>query len=228
MKWLRILTIILIVLIIVSITVSIVLANIYSSNNGSIEGTGFIIQEYNGAGGISFDVDDNGNIYFAIDISNGRGITVYDNKGNYKYTLPVYSSGGIRVKIDEDNNILVYFIRGNSITEYNNKGIEMATINDKDYSLLDEFPDFPDQNVRERNGIHYINNHGTITKEENGVKTVVFTVPVWQRWYRAFKLILILSCVAMFIRVFISLSIKAHRDRNERKAKKKLQSIQNN
>lgn len=69
------------------------------------------------------------------------------------------------------------------------------------------------EEVRERNGIRYINNNGTITKVENGVETVVFTVPAWQRWYRAFKLILILSCVAMFLRIAIPLWVKAYKSR---------------
>lgn len=101
MKWMKVLTIILVLLIVGFATVLIMMTNTYSKNEGSIEGTGFIIQELYGVGGTSYDVDNEGNIYFAVDISNGKGIVVYDSNGVYKYTLPVKVWGGIRVRIDD-------------------------------------------------------------------------------------------------------------------------------
>ncbi len=213
MKWLKTVTIVLIVFIAGSITVTVVLANKFSINKGSIKGTGFIIQELNGAGNNNFDVDDSGNIYFPIITPIDNGIVVYDNNGDYLYTLPILAGGGIGVKIDENNNILVYNFRKKLITQYNNKGIKINTINDEDYSLRADYTWTANQNFRERNDICYINNNGTITKEEEGEETVVFTIPIWQRWYRAFKLIMILSIIALFLRVAIPLWTKAYKAR---------------
>jgi hypothetical protein len=211
MNWLRVVSMIIFALIVISIIVFSILACVHSSNKGSVQGTGFIIQELNGAGGVRYDVDDDGNIYFAVTSVIGNGILVYNEKGDYMYTLPIRTVGGLMVKIDEDNNILVYDVRQELVKQYNSLGIRTDTIQDEDHSLEDTFPSLGNQNVRERNGIRFINNSGTITKVENGVETVVFTVPAWQRWFRASKVTLILSCVAMFLRLAIPLWIKAYK-----------------
>lgn len=212
MKWLRVLTILLVLLIVGSATVLIVLTSTYSKNEGSVEGTGFIIQELYGVGGISYDVDDEGNIYFAVTSPRNNGIVIYNNNGHYMYTLPIQTMGALGVRIDEYNNILVYVIRKDLVFQYDNKGRETKTIDDSNYSLRKDFfwPD--NKNVRERNGIRYINSNGTITKEDNGVETIVFRVPVWQRWYSAFKLTLIFSCIGLFLRLFIPKWVKSYRD----------------
>lgn len=215
MKWLRVLTAILIVLIVVSLTMTIILTQHYESYKGAIKGTGFVYQEFAGAGGISYDIDDFGNIYFAIETTQGRGVTVYNNQGKYIYTLPKITSGGIRVKIDKDNSILVYDIREELIYVYNEKGIVIKVIDDHSQLLRGGFPDSYNQNIRERNGIRYININGTITKEENGFKTVVFTVPGWQTWNGACSLVMILSIVALFFRIAVPLWIKAIKARND-------------
>lgn len=105
MNWTRVLTMILIALIVVSITVFVVIYCSYSTNRGNIEDTGFIIQELNGVGGIDYNVDDNGNIYFAVYSASANGIVVYNEMGDYKYTLPIKTVGAIAVQIDEENNI---------------------------------------------------------------------------------------------------------------------------
>jgi len=206
MKWLKLVTIILLVLIVISIAITVILTQIYSSNKGSIEGTGFVIKESDGAGAITFDVDDYGNLYFAVMYA---GIVIYDNDGEYKYTLPIQTIGGIGVIIDDGNNILVCNIRDKSITSYNSMGIYVSKEVGIDYEQQSKFFYTVDQNIRERNGIRYINVDGTVIKEKDGVKTVVFTIPTWQKWYRAFKLVLILSIVALFLRIAIPLWVKA-------------------
>ena len=218
MKWLKIITIILIFFIAGSITATVILAQTYSSNMGSIEGTGFIIRELNGAGGVRFDVDDDGNIYFAVTSPTEDGIVIYNDQGDYMYTLPTRASGSLGVKIDAGNNILAYDVRARTVTYYNEIGIKINTVQDVNYSLGNTFPWRGSENVRERNGIRYVNTNGTITKVEDGVETVVFTIPIWQRWYRAFKLIMILSIVALFLRIAIPQWIKALRKRKENNA----------
>jgi hypothetical protein len=213
MKWLRLLTILIIVIIVTSITSTITLSNVYSAYKGNVEGTGFVVQELDGSGTTRFDIDDLGNIYFAVNDSSKKGITVYNNAGMYLYTLPIRAGGAICVKIDDANNILVYNVKGNEILQYNSMGIETNTIDDSDYSLRNSFSWLSSDNVRERNGIKYINLNGNIIKSENGTETVVFTIPTWQKWHRAASTIMVLSIVALFLRIAISLWIKAYKER---------------
>lgn len=213
MKWLKVLTITIIVIIVASIAATITLSNIFSTNKGSVEGTGFSIQELDGSGGVEYDIDDNGNIYFAVDDATKKGITIYSATGKYKNTLLIKSSGAIGVKIDIDNNILVCDARQDSIDIYNNQGIYISTISDISYSQRKEFFPYFNDNVRERNGITYINNKGTITKVENDIDTVVFIIPTWQRWHRAVSTTMVLSIVALFLRISIPLWIKAFKER---------------
>lgn len=59
MKSIRIISIIvLVILIVASFCVTSLLAKEYSGNKGVVEGTGFVIQELIGAGGVRYDVDD--------------------------------------------------------------------------------------------------------------------------------------------------------------------------
>ena len=125
--------------------------------------------------------------------------------------MPVKSSGAIGVKINDKNEILVYDFRKDLITQFNKKGIETDKISDVDYEFRSEFPFTVDQNVRERNGILYVNNNGTITKVEAEIETVVFTVPAWQKWNRAFTIVTVLSCIALFARFAIPLWIKTYK-----------------
>lgn len=213
MKWLKVVTIILVVLIVTTMAATISLTQVFSRYKGVIEGTGFINQELNRVGVVRYDVDDDGNIYFATTSMSGDGIVIYNDKGDYKYTLPIETLGALGVKIDEDNNILVYIIRQNLIVQYNNMGTKIKTIEDVGHSRRSSFFWPENRDVRERNGVRYMNTNGTIIKEENGVKTVVFTTPVWQRWKSVLTLILVLSCVALFFRIAVPLWIKAYRDR---------------
>lgn len=213
MKLLRIATIVLIILIVTTMTTTIILTQKYSSYEGKIEGTGFVDQELWRVGGVRFDVDDDGNIYFAVYTPSDDGIVIYNKEGDYIYTLPIEASGAISVKIDEDNNILVYNTRKDIVTKYDQKGFQITKVQAEDHSLGNSFPWLSTDNVRERNDIKYFNTDGTIIKEENGMKTVVFTVPTWQRWNSALSLIMILSIVALFLRIAISLWIKAYKKR---------------
>lgn len=218
MKSIRMISIILLVILIVaSSCVTSLFDKEYSSNKGSIDGTGFVIQELDGAGGVEFDVDDNGNIYFPVTSPTKNGIVIYNNKGEYKYTLPIKTIGGLGVKIDEENSILVYDVRANTIKYYNQSGIKINETQEDDYSFGDSLPRLGSENVRERNGIRYVNINGTITKEENGIETIVFTIPLWQRWNRAFSTILILSIVAFFLLIAIPLWAKALKERYAKK-----------
>lgn len=211
MKLLRIATIVLIILIVTTMTTTIILTQKYGSIKGEIKDTGFVIQEFSGVGGDRFDVDDYGNIYFAIMTLEEKGIVIYNYRGDYKYTLPFRSGGGIGARIDNENNILICDARDNAITFYNSKGYYVKTENNIEYKKRMEF--FNAGNVRERNGIRYINKGGTIIKEENGIESVVFTVPIWQRWNGMCSLIMILSVVALFLRIAIPLWIKAYKKR---------------
>jgi hypothetical protein len=202
-----------IVIVVTSITSTTTLSNVYSAYKGNVEGTGFVVQELDGSGTTRFDIDDLGNVYFAASDSSKKGITVYDNSGMYLYTLPIRAGGAIRVKIDDANNILVYNVRGNEILQYNSMGIETNTIDDSDNSLRSSFSWLSSDNVRERNGIKYINLNGNIIKSENGIQTVVFTIPTWQKWHRAASTIMVLSIVALFLRIAIPLWIKAYKER---------------
>ena len=217
MKLFKILSIVVLVLLIItSIVILSLLANQYSSNRGEVEGTGFVLQELHGSGDVRYDVDDEGNIYFAV-ISPIHGIVIYNNQGEYKYTLPILAAGDLSLKTDEDNNILVYDVRARDITYYDKKGFQFKVVQDEDYSLEGTFPWRGNENVRERNGIRYVNNNGTITKYEDGVESVVFTVPIWQQWYKAFFLIMVLSCVALFLRITVPIWMKAYRDKYGKK-----------
>ncbi len=216
MKWLRLLTILIIVIIVTSITSTVTLSNVYSAYKGNVESTGFVIKEFDGSGGVKFDVDDDGKLYFAVDDATEKAITIYDKKGIYLYSLQIHSGGEIGVKIDDDNNILVCYARKESIDIYNNQGIYIKTISDIGYLQEKEFFPYYNENKRERNGIVYINSKGTITKIENGIETVVFTIPTWQKWHRAASTIMVLSIVALFLRIAIPLWIKAYKERNGR------------
>jgi hypothetical protein len=213
MKWLRRLTILIIVIIVTSITSTITLSNVYSAYKGNVEGTGFVVQELDGSGGVKFDVDDHGKLYFAVDDATEKAITIYDEKGKYLYSLPIYSGGEIGVEIDSDNNILVCDARKESIDIYNNQGMYISTISNIGYLQEKEFYPYYNENKRERNGILYINLNGNIIKCENGIQTVVFTIPTWQKWHRAASTIMVLSIVALFLRIAIPLWIKAYKER---------------
>lgn len=204
MKYIKWFTIVLIAIIIVSI-IMLIIANTFSKFEGSVEGTGFVKQEFFGAGGYHYDADDYGNIYFAILT---KGVVIYDDLGEYKYTLKKPSSGALSIKIDTQNNILIYDVRENIIYHYNNKGFLIYTEDNIDPVIRNEMVR-PIVKVT-RDNIEYIRKNHTIIKEENGVETVVFKVPIWQRWYRAFKLILIFSSLALFLRLGIKAWLKTY------------------
>jgi type II secretory pathway component PulF len=86
---------------------------------------------------------------------------------------------------------------------------------DVPYSRQRDFLHYTGDSTRLRNGISYINKNRTITRIENDKETIVFTVPVWQRWFRAFKLILIFSCIGLFLRIGIPLWVKEFRKMNK-------------
>ncbi len=205
MKLLKYLTIFFAVIVVLSIMLLIILTNTYANNKGIVEGTGFIKQEFFGAGSYHFDVDDYGNIYFSII---NKGIVIYDKTGTYKYSLSKPSSGQLSVKIDEKNNIMIYDIRDKILSYYNSKGFLMCAEDNIDTALENELISATKE--RSRNNITYIRNNRTILKIEKGATLVVFKVPVWQRWYRTIKLILIFSCLGLFVRYGIFVWKKAY------------------
>lgn len=222
MKWLKALAIVLVVLIVGSATGLIFLAKTNSKNEGNIEGTGFIKKEVFGLRGDRFDVDDYGNFYFAVNGPLIQYVSIYDNKGKYKCSLKVFTSGSIRVRIDDENNILVGFLREREIAHYTSDGVLKNIEEDVSPFFWDEF--HYTEKIRERNDTIYKYRSGRIIKEANGIQSIVFNVPTWQRWYGAFELILIFSCIAMFFRIGVPQWIKAYKDMIvdiERKKKEK-------
>lgn len=211
MKWLKFLTIALVLLYVGSATVLIVLSSVNSKYKGEIEGTEFIIQEYFGAGNNRYDVDDYGNIYFAGFKGSYGFVLVYDSNGEYLYTIKIPTSGSVGVIIDDENNILVYVTRQHKIIHYSNDGTLDYIEENVPNGYIDFLPSSSDR-TRTRDGINYTNKNRTIIREENGVETIVFTVPVWQKWYRAFKLTLIFSGIGLFFRIGIPLWAKRSKE----------------
>lgn len=183
--------------------VIILFAIIFMREEGSIEGTGFVYREIAGAGSNEYDVDDQGNIYFAINTSGiltGGGITVYDSQGKYKYTLNYNSSGGgkIYVNIDGDNNINIYDLRADKIITFNSLGEYLSTQMIERSNVSDEYH-MDNSSVRKRNGILYKNCRGVITAEKDGKVSVVFTIPFWQRCFAVLDVVAMISFVSLLL-----------------------------
>lgn len=133
MKKIKLLRIIFGILIVVSSCIMIILNNTLGAYRGKVEGTGFVYMELAGAGRWEYDVDDEGNLYFAITTSGEKdGISVYSSSGKYMYTLPVKGHGRIYVRIDEENNILVYDSKVEAITKFDKNGFCI----DKKYDIF--------------------------------------------------------------------------------------------
>ena len=98
---------------------------------------------------------------------------IYGNDGNYLYTLPINMGGGgaIFVKIDDEENIVVYDSKADGINVYDQKGRLIETIPEKNAEFYSDFSNkYHFNHVRQKpNGTIYENVDGTITKTENGV-----------------------------------------------------------
>lgn len=102
--------------------------------------------------------------------------------------------------LDEADNIMVYGAKAEAMDVYNQNGQIINTIDDQEGRVYGTF--FNGSRFREKpNGIIYENVDGTITKTENGVTTVVFTVPEWQKEASFLNIILIILIIATVLLV---------------------------
>ena len=217
MKGIKLLRMIFGILIAISISIMVILNNTLGAYRVPVEGTGFVYQEMAGAGGWEYDVDDDGNIYFAITTSGQDGISVYSPVGEYMYTLPYNGNGEIYVRIDEENNILIFEPKTKAVTKFNGQGIYIKRIYDNftwGSNNIFHLPTIASPpTIRMRNGAEYTNIWSRIIRTDDDEAQIVFKVPLWHKVVRAAKIILALSCVAMFLSIGIPLWIKAYKER---------------
>ena len=200
----------LIIMIAVIAIVSIELGNIYntySAYRGEVQGTGFIYKEMPGAGSASYDVDSQGKIYFAINNQSFQSIAIYGSGGDYLYTLRIDPGAGTHfVKIDDQDNIMVYEGKQDVVNVYNQSGILIKTINAPGNNMTTDFLNSDIPKREKPNGIVYENVDGRITKTENGVTTTVFTVPEWQREASLYNVLLVILILALAVLIGIQIA----------------------
>lgn len=199
-------------IIIISSTILIIMGNTFAKYKGPVEGTGFIKKELPFVGILPFDIDEKGNIYFAVSGFYYNGIVIYDSAGNYKYTLP---QGGEWVKI-KNNEMLVGDAKRHLVAVYSLEGYKLNEITYDAYGgdTTYYFGGFTEQTLK-KGTITYKNNNGTIIKEEGDKQTVIFTLPPWQRWYYAINLIFGISVALLIILLIVPKVIKGAKGEDE-------------
>lgn len=194
---------------------TITLGETYGGYHGKVEGTNFVLKEWVGAGTKRYDVDDEGNFYFLVQggmfAEYSSAVVIYDANGRYKYTLV---AGGNFVHISSKNTILVYDSKGEEMREFANlTGEEVQTTEVsyenamKRFGFSFDISDFS-TTIRERDGIRYENDFGTIKRFKDGKEEVVFTVPPWQIWYKIIDTIKYIALAGLFVFGFVIPVIK--------------------
>lgn len=191
------------IIVVIAIVICFVMTSYYQNNylayKGSIAGTNFIIQQSLDAGKDGFDADKKGNLYFPINSPNGTFVDIYDNNGDYLYSLPIKMDGGaISLKVDEKDNIMVYDVRAEAINVYDQTGALINTIDDKSNIYYSDFFN-TNYEIEKSNGAIYKIDDGKIIEILNGITKVIYQKPIWQNNFEIYNLILILSIIALFL-----------------------------
>lgn len=202
----------LLIIFILGLAGTITLGETYGGYHGEVAGTNFVLEEWVGAGSKRYDVDDEGNFYFLVQggmfEKQSYAVVIYDQMGNYKYTL--YSEASVATAIticSDDHHILIFDSKADKLIEFDEKGffISKTEITDADIRKYDlnRVESTFSTTVRIRGKIRYENDYGTIKRIENGKEEVVFTIPTWQIWYKIINTIKYIALVGLFVFGFL-------------------------
>lgn len=154
-------------------------------------------------------VDAQENVYLQNLGFNKTAIQVYNNKGEFLYSIRIETNGSYNFKVDD--YIWVYVYRADRVVKYSLDGFLLEET-DIDYEEFDKDVEFK---FVEKNGITYSVKGAlgflTIWKEHNGSKDRMFTVSVKHRIVNALFIIGIIAYV-----VFALYLIKKKRENCQR------------
>ena len=187
----------------------------FSEYKGEVQGTEYIYQEYSGINLSYYCVSPSGDIYVPVNSSVAKAINIYDENGDYKYSLsslPLYADAP---KFDENGNLLLDYPKGEQVYAYDDKGNHIRTIDYEEYEFSYNF--FEPQAEQTVNGKTYIQNGDTLYKiNGNNEKEAIITKPLWD------KIISMMFPLGFFICLFVAAICGGLSISNSKKEKKNL------